>query len=200
MSFVLEVVEQYSVEALMLKMKFQQLGHLMWRASSLEEALMLGKIVGRRRGINMMRWWDGITDSMDMSLRKLHKIVKDREACFAAIYVITKSQTWLSNWTTPMRTEGPVKTLALVGVNKDLGKGEASHSLVQVPESKARSTRYWMCYQTLFSKKIKKTVFCMTEIFDWVFALDYAEGCGRKLGWAKSAKTRWPAAGGQGMW
>ena len=199
MSFVLEVVEQYSVEGLMLKMKFQQLGHLMWRTSSLEEALMLGKIVGRRRGIKMMRWWDGITDSMDMSLRKLHKIVKDREACFSAIHVITKSQTWLSNWTIPMRVEGPVKPLVLVGLKKDLDKGEVSHSLVQVPESKARSTRYWMCYHC-FPKKLKKNVFCMTEIFDWVCALDYAEGCGRKLGWAKSAKTRWPAAGGRGMW
>ena len=124
MSFVLEVAEQYSVEELMLKIKLQHLCHPMWRASSLEETLMLGKIVGRRRGIKRMRWWDGITNSMDVSLRKLHKIVKDREACSVAIHVITKSQTWLSNWTISMRTEGPVKPLALVGVETDLsGRG-----------------------------------------------------------------------------
>ena len=121
MSLVLEVVEQYSMQMLMLKMKLQHLGHLMWRASSLEEILMLGKIVCRRRGIKRMRWWDSITNSMDMSLRKLCKIVKDKEACFAAIHVITKCQTWLSNWTIPVRTQGPVKPLALVGVEKDLG-------------------------------------------------------------------------------
>ena len=63
-----------------------------------------GKILGRRRGVKRIRWWDDITDSMDMSLRKLHKIVKDREACFAAIHIITNSQTWLSNWKIPMRT------------------------------------------------------------------------------------------------
>jgi len=121
MSFVLEVVEQYSVEGLMLKMKLQHLGHLMWRPSSLEETLMLGKTVGRRRGNKRMRFWDGITDSKDMSLRKLHEIVKDREASFVAEHVITKCQTWLSNWTIPMRTQGPMKALVLVGVLKDLG-------------------------------------------------------------------------------
>ena len=81
-----------------------RLGHLMWRASSLEETLMLGKIVGRKRGVKRMRWWDGITVSMDMCLRKLSKIVKDKETCFAAMHVITKCQTWLSNWTIPVRT------------------------------------------------------------------------------------------------
>ena len=124
MSFVLEVVEQYSMEWLMLKMKLQHLGHLMWRPSSLEETLMQGKTVGRRRGNKRMRLWDGITDSKDMSLRKLHEIVKDREASFMAEHVITKSQTWLSNWTIPMRTHGLMKALVLVGVEKDLvGRG-----------------------------------------------------------------------------
>ena len=121
MSFVLEVVEQYSMEGLRLKLKLQHLGHLMWRPSSLEETLMLGNTVSRRRVIKRMRWWDGITDSMDMSLRKLHEIVKDKEASFTAIHVITKCQTWLSNWTIPVRTQGQVKPLALVGVEKDLG-------------------------------------------------------------------------------
>ena len=97
---------------------------MMWRPSSLEETLMLGKIVGRR-GNKRMRLWDGITYSKDMHLRKLHEIVKDREACCVAKHVITKSQTWLSNWTIPMRTQGPVKDLVLVGVEKDLvGRGD----------------------------------------------------------------------------
>ena len=121
MRFVLEVVKQYLMQRLMLKMKLQHLGQLIWRASSLEEMLMLGKIVGRRSGVKRMRWWDGITDSMDMGLRKLRKIAKDKEACFAAIHVITMCQTWLSKWTIPVRTQGPVKPLSLVGVEKDLG-------------------------------------------------------------------------------
>ena len=124
MSFILEVVEHYSVIGLMLKMKLQHLHHLMWIASSLEETLVLEKTVVIRRGIKGMRWWDGITDSMDMSLRKLHKIVKDKEVCSVAIHVITKSQTWLSNWIIPMRTGGPGKPLGLVGVEKNLdGRG-----------------------------------------------------------------------------
>ena len=88
--------------------------------SSLEETLMLVKILGRRRGNKRMRLWDGITYTKDMNLRKLQEIVKGREACFVAKHVITKSQTWLSNWTIPMRTQGPVKCLVLVGVEKDL--------------------------------------------------------------------------------
>ena len=94
---------------------------MMSRPSYLEETLILGKVVGRGR---QMRIWDGITYSKNMSLRKLHEIVKDREACFVAEHVITKSQTWLSNWMIPMRTQGPVKALVLVGVEKALvGRG-----------------------------------------------------------------------------
>ena len=104
LSILKEINPEHSLEGLMMRLKLQYLGHLMQRADSLENILILGKIEGRRRREQKrMRWLNGITDSMDMSLSKLWDVVKNREAWHAAVHGVTKSWTWLSEWRTVTR-------------------------------------------------------------------------------------------------
>ena len=152
-SILKEINPEYSLKGLMLKLKLQYLGHLMWRTDSFEKTLMLGKIEGRRRRWQQrIKWLDGITDSIDMTLSKRREIVKDLEAWSAIVHGVTASCIWLSKWTTAkVEVSSPILNIDIpLYITKFLTSFFLFFSLPLLPLNSCRTFQLKHCLLVLF--------------------------------------------------